>query len=404
MTPARKGDFLVSLLIEMIHLEPKKAEKVVESGAFGEYTRHEASERLDIFRMTFGRTLACAVLVGNPFEIRRPLDHVLPRIKRLLRDGRFSVSEAQGMFARNMRLADVGRTEFEAKLDLLDFLIIDPTLRRNFIVSHPEIFLLDLDYLGTKRQVRGSLDIEDVWSHLFFDDTGAGAPLMDFENQPREDAPKPAAAPRIRAVPPPLPVPEPPPAEPPPAEPPRIEPPPPSEAAPNPDSEQDKDCRMPMTQKDRSPTPCERGDPFSVEIIKLLCDPRKDIGRNRDMVTFYVAHRPWMMDPELDIVGLLEDLFQLGLKGDALWNALSRHSGFLSLGRHRLEHILSFLRERRAVKLPENLDILAIPARIFRERRVELVHRNIRDNDPRYTKALFARTQREFWAAMKPDA
>lgn len=378
----------------MLDMEQHKAERIVESGAFHDYTRHEASERIDIIRMTFGRSLACAVLAGNPFEIRRPLDHVLPRIKRLLRDCRFSVSEAQGMFARNMRLADVGRLEFETKLDLLDLLIIDPTLRRNFIVSHPEIFLLDLDYLGTKRQVRGSVDIEDVRKHFFFDDAGAHAPLMDFENQPPDDAPKPRIVPpRIHAVPSPPPV-----EEPPPPEPPKTEPPPPPEAVANPGAEQDADCRMPMTHKERAAAPCERGDPISVELVKLLCDPRKDIGRNRDMVTFYVTHRPWMMDPELDIVGLLDDLFQLGLKGDALWNALSRHSGFLSLGRHRLEHILSFLRERRAVKLPENLDVLAIPVRIFRERRIELVHRGILDNDPRFPRALFARTQREFWA------
>lgn len=359
-------------ILTMFGLDRQTSLALAEDPNIANYDASVAAERLTMLRVSLGVEKTIALLTKNTEHFRYRFHELERMIKLLVNDLPCHLEEAQQLFLSQIRTVDVPIDTFKAVIDIL-VIALDASKRPDFISAYPSVFLLPPSYL---RRLRAKIKANAVvyekpvllWTYI----------TKNGVQQPLEYSPQALPWKRNESFDMMIPV------------------------------EDDTPCRMNTAPQSKSE---RRGELNSLTaspvkaLVEFLSRPNR-MG-NQERAFSFVLFRPWLISNAEEVKRLLEDLESLGYadmsgkhpRKDAS-GLLSTHSGLLVLGHSKLLHVIEWLRRTKA-KLPEDLYDLAIPLNVFFFRLHELKKTAMPQNSPQFRKALFAKTQPEFWVDLK---
>ncbi len=347
--------------------------------------------------MTLGQVRR--VINLNPMRLALPIDRMGACIESLVRDAGIESEDAMAILEQEFEILAVEESDFRLKCSFLARVVPDAKARLAFLLAHPGYFHIQYSHLLKKQRERlGECTHKQIWEILTSDgDTTIGLKrLPAYKRKPRV---------KVAPV---TPVP---PTEPSPTAPESIVPP---ESTPQPlavaetkrsedefaelgmdAAEKDVPVRVQFPEVRTSSTPIELTDTNGMYVRDLIKYLKVCIGLCWDSARPLVVYRPWLADPKLNNMRTLEMLYELGVSGERLMDAL-KYDGLFALGYYALEPMLTELKENRDLPFPDDIRDLAIPRRIIRRRLKALEKNEIAPSDPRFKSALYAPTEREF--------
>ncbi|MBI4138929.1 hypothetical protein HY479_02150 [Candidatus Uhrbacteria bacterium] len=420
-------------------LDEGTASALGRSHVFDQLTVQQVIERLEHMFRSMPRDQVERILRANPNNILRPVARVDGRLNWLVLELGIPLQEAQEILEQCFAILELSDSDFHFKCRTLARLIPNAEERLVFLLVYPQYFLIPFLQLSHKSALQFVERAPGkIWDALTASHNGQAVELeayplparpprrrwSDEQRDRREPRSRPPSD--LEAETPPPPAPDPREAVVPDAlaklackeagleEPPRVIPPPPSDAGgpteatsiesePPPPSLHQAPlgelpvCRIPMPHVTpvRALSEISEDRAFYARSVVAFLTHTWNLGLNWDIARPYVMYRPWMTDPNLNVLRVLETLVAAGIRGDALWKAL-KHEPFFALGYDELEHVMVELRRNRNFPLPDDIRDLAIPRRMFNRRMLDLSQRKISPQNPLYKKAIYANTQQEF--------
>jgi hypothetical protein len=363
-------------------LRPREAHLLLQDPAIDGYASSaEARERIKQLREGLGMSGSSTVLRKSPSDLTRNLDKIRARVVALSKSARMDHDDAKSVIAHSMPVLDLSDERFSAILKRSEEFLPSHLVRNNFLQSYPDFLMLPperLVNLDWKRSSRKT-DLVSLWEACV-----AAGKTGEEEILPRAEERLPPDLVR-RPTPRPVPLHEEP-------------------ATPlQPLSPDDADCRIVFPPMSRAAKPTELGSLETLvlyeETIRMI---RSFLEMDIDMVTNLVRFRPWLVERREKIARLFRDLLRLKASRDQLFELLTSNAGLVAQGVAPITHVMNWLMRNRVVRLPDDLGNLAIPEDLFWNRLHTLSERKILPPDPCFRKALFARTQRGFKAALNP--
>jgi len=402
-------DLLVAELMKCGLHEPE-ALRLLRNPAFDGYSSEEARSRVEKLRDGLGAYGSNLVLTKSPYDLKRNLEALPKRFKAVMRTTRLDREDTAGIVAGCMSILDINEEELSTSICLLEQILESFQLRRKLLMRFPSLLTLPSEQLARVDATGfAKLSFDDMYKALT--KARSDGPALRTLQVVQEHVPKPPREPKPKPKPklPPEKREEPPPA-PPPApvshvvlKPVRRDPPPTSPLDPSALPPDDEDCRIPLPEMMRTTEPTSLSDlesPFlHLETIEII---RKLLEMDIDMVTRFVRFRPWLVAHREAMQRLFQGLLRLRASRDQLFELLKANTGLVAQGTTPITHVMIWLGRNRNVRLPTDLSNLAIPEDLFWHRVRALADAKIPQADPRFTKALFARTQRDFNAALNP--
>ncbi|MBU0540203.1 hypothetical protein KKF59_01125 [Patescibacteria group bacterium] len=381
-------------------LDRRTALRLIHSSVFDCLTVSDAVERIECMFDSLTRDQVNHIILTDPANIMRPVSRIDTCLNWLVLELEIPLDDAQEIIEQCFAVLNIPDPELQFKCTMLAMNIRKIDERVQFLLSHPEYFLLpseqtktEQEWVAVQQEERQRI-VEALAEKLYGKSEPAGTSTHASQQirkvgKSGDDAAtelvphkKTSTLPSAASEPPkPLPTPIPPPQD--------------NEMISDPSEE--AICRIPLQPTQTAKLPrdeLEKNDAYIRSVIEFLVQDR-NVGLHWDIARPYVIHRPWLADPALNVLRILETLVSVGIRGDRLWNAL-RHEGFVALGYDQLKHVMLELKDNRDFPLPDNITDLAIPKGIFLQRMYALSQKHVHPRSARYKLALYAKTQREF--------